>query len=92
MDPTASPQHLRNVDVSSQLFLTSKCARGEQLGSLSMLLGGFLVGPSKTSYATTTLRLTQIQKDSAWRVIQRAISKEVHGRLVLRVLTWMLPL
>jgi hypothetical protein len=31
VDPTASPQHLRTVHVSSQLFLTSKRARGEQM-------------------------------------------------------------
>jgi hypothetical protein len=40
LDPTALPQHLRIVDVSSQLFLTSKCACGEQLGFTPHVAGG----------------------------------------------------
>lgn len=32
LDLTSLPQHLRTVDLNSQLFLTSKCTCGEQLG------------------------------------------------------------
>jgi hypothetical protein len=43
-DPTASLGELRTVDVSSQLFLSSKRARGEQLQLIHQGAGGLYVG------------------------------------------------
>jgi hypothetical protein len=40
VDPTASPQHLRTMDVNSQVFLSSKHARGEQLRFTPHVVGG----------------------------------------------------
>jgi hypothetical protein len=47
VDPTASPQHLRTVDVSSQLFLSSKRACGEQLQFTPHAVGGIFGRPQQ---------------------------------------------
>jgi hypothetical protein len=54
-NPTAFSEELRTVDISSQLFLSSKRTRGEQL-EVCMLEGAFLLALSKTVNASQTQR------------------------------------
>jgi hypothetical protein len=57
-DPTTFFEELRTVDVSSQLFLSSKRTRGEQLQIIGSLYvgGAFLLAPIKTVNASQTQR------------------------------------
>ena len=63
-DPMAFFEELKTVDVSSQLFLSSKWTWGEQLqitGGL-YIRGGVLLDPSKTVNATQTQSSSPIVK------------------------------
>jgi hypothetical protein len=64
-DPTESPQTLRTIDVSAQLFLSCKRTRGEQLGFIPYAAGG-VFGRLEQKHLRQDERDTDSDSEGLW--------------------------